>query len=257
MNGLGNDFIVIDNFNGRIKFSSEQIVALCDRHKGIGADGLILVEKKPKVDCFMNYYNADGSEAEMCGNGIRCTALFLKNYYLKDNQEFKIETRVGIKIVKLEKDGTFSVNMGKPIFSHSDFPERELELEGLLLNFVSVGNPHAVSFVNDLENIDLEKIGSIIENNSNFPNKINLEIVEQKSSKEFRVKVWERGCGETLACGTGACAVYAIAKRKKYSDSEIIINLPGGQLFIQENEVGEIILRGEAKGSFSGIFEID
>ena len=269
MHGLGNDFIVIDNFNGRIKLGKEEIALLCDRHKGIGADGLILVESSKKssdlagslqADCFMNYYNADGSEAEMCGNGIRCVALFLKNFYLKDKDVFQIETRAGIKKITLEKDGTFSVNMGKPIFSHSDFPSEKKNLEGLELDFVSVGNPHAVVLVDDLSVFDLEKIGPIIENNLLFPNKINFELVEKKDDKKFKVRVWERGCGATLACGTGACAVYAIIQKQGGTHStdsgqverEITIELSGGELFISQNEDGEIIMRGEAKSSFSG-----
>jgi len=271
MHGLGNDFIVIDNFSGRIKFSKEQIIVLCDRHKGIGADGLILVESKVLpfgegkggaedlggADAFMNYYNSDGTEAEICGNGIRCIARFLKEYYLKDKKNFKIDTRAGIKEIEYKDDGTFSVNMGKPVFEHIDFPKSVLKLENLDLDFVSMGNPHAVSFVEDLDLYDLKEIGPKIENNENFPNKINLEVVEKKNDKEFIVKVWERGCGETLACGTGACAVYALARKNKKADTEITINLPGGKLFLSENKDGEIIMRGEAKSTFSGIFEID
>jgi diaminopimelate epimerase len=261
MHGLGNDFIVIDNFNGRIKFAKEEIVLLCDRHKGIGADGLILIESSekkldsvnsPQADCFMNYYNSDGSVAEMCGNGIRCVAKFLKNDLLKDKDIFEIETRAGIKKVFYEEDGTFSVNMGKPVFTHNDFPNEKINLEGLELDFVSVGNPHAVAFIENLNILDLEKIGPLIENNSIFPNKINFELVEKVDDKKYKTIVWERGCGATLACGTGACAVYAIIQKQKEIDSEIVIELPGGELFVSQNEDGEIMMRGEAKGTFSG-----
>src|SRR3989338_4365003 len=148
MHGLGNDFVVIENMNGRIKLTTEQIVFLCDRHYGIGADGLILVEPSDKADCFMNYYNADGF-ATMCGNGVRCTARFLKDYILKSNFNFLIDTCASVKEVKLE-DGNFSVNMGKPVFSHPDFPKSSFELLGLELNFVSVGNPHAIAFVKNV-----------------------------------------------------------------------------------------------------------
>ena len=252
MHGLGNDFIVIDNFNGRIKMSKEDVTLLCDRHKGIGADGLILVESSEKsADCFMNYYNSDGSIAEMCGNGIRCVAKFLKNEYLKDKNILEIETRAGIKKITCEADGTFSVFMGKPVFSHNDFPEDKINLEGLELDFVSMGNPHAVAFVDDLGSFDLEKIGPLVENNIQFPNKINLELVEKKSNNKFKSVVWERGCGVTLACGTGACAVYAIVQKQKDAEKEITIELPGGELFMRE-ENGEIVMRGEAKSVFSG-----
>lgn len=269
MHGLGNDFIVIDNFSGRIKLTKKEIILLCDRHRGIGADGLILVESSTNgADCFMNYYNSDGSEAEMCGNGIRCVAKFLKNGYLKDKDTFLIETRAGIKKIICEEDGTFSVNMGKPVFSHSDFPNKKINLEGLELDFVSMGNPHAVAIVDDLSLFDLEKIGPKIENDSSFPNKINFELVEKIDNKKFKILVWERGCGVTLACGTGACAVYAIIQKQekeaKFSKAEspdafleafreeITIELPGGELFIKKNEDGEIIMRGEAKSSFNG-----
>ena len=259
MHGLGNDFVVIDNMNGRIALSPEQVIFLCDRHKGIGADGVILVEYREEADCFMNYYNSDGTPAEMCGNGVRCTARFLKEFSKKhiEQKEFAIETRAGVKNIPLEDDGTYSVNMGKPIFVSPDFPNKNLEIENLSLNFVSIGNPHAVAFVKDINNYDLSKIGSVIENDKNFPNKINLEIVEEKSPNEFVVKVWERGCGATLACGTGACAVYAIAKKNKISgDEEVKIELPGGTLFLSENETGEIIMRGPAENAFSGLVEI-
>ncbi len=253
MHGLGNDFIVIDNFNGRIRLEKNDIALLCDRHKGIGADGLILIETSEKgVDCFMNYYNSDGTMAEMCGNGIRCVAKFLKNDYLKDRDIFQIETRAGIKKVILEEDGSFSVYMGKPLYEHLDFPNEKINLEGLDLNFVSVGNPHAVAFVESLDIFDLAKIGPIIENDKNFPNKINFELVEKIDDKKYKVSVWERGCGVTLACGTGACAVYSIIQKENNIDSKITIELPGGELYISENENGEIIMRGEAKSSFAG-----
>ena len=261
MHGLGNDFIVIDNFNGRIKLTKEEIVAMCNRNKGIGADGLILVESSEKgvdsagslqADCFMNYYNSDGSGESICGNGVRCTAKFLKNDYLKNKDDFLIETRAGTKKVTLENDGTFSANMGKPVFSHLDFPSEKINLEGLELDFVSMGNPHAVAFVNDLSIFDLEKIGPIIENDIHFPNKINFELVKKINDKRYKMNVWERGCGVTLACGTGACAVYAIIQKQEDTHHEITIELPGGELFISKNDDGEIMMRGEAKSSFNG-----
>ena len=260
MHGLGNDFIVIDNMNGQISLSEEQIVFMCDRHKGISADGVILIESSDKADCFMNYYNSDGTLAEMCGNGVRCVAKFLKDKILQKNipakTDFKIDTRAGIKEIIYQDDDTFSVNMGKPVFSHKDFPENNLEIEGLNLNFVSMGNPHAVAFVKDIHSYKLEFVGMRIEHDPHFPNKINLELVEEISPNELKVKVWERGCGETLACGTGACAVYAVARKYRNCDKEIIISLPGGKLFMSENKEGDIIMRGGAVSVFSGIVEI-
>ncbi|MCX6757738.1 MAG: diaminopimelate epimerase [Candidatus Nomurabacteria bacterium] len=257
MHGLGNDFIVINNMNGRIKLSTEQVVFLCNRFIGVGADGVILVEKSDKAHCFMNYINADGTYAEMCGNGVRCTAKFLRDDFFKDQNDFKIDTRAGIKEVKYySKDKTFSVNMGKPIFKHSDFPENSLDLEGLSLDFVSVGNPHAVAFVENLNNYNISFIGPRIENDKHFPNKINFHIVQKKSEKEFDVLTWERGCGATLACGTGACAVYAILRKYKNTSTPLIIGLPGGKLFISENEEGVIIMSGPAESVFSAIISL-
>ncbi len=256
MHGLGNDFVVIENMNGRITLAKEQIIFLCDRFKGIGADGVILIEKSDKGDCFMNYYNADGSVAEMCGNGVRCVAKFLKDDILKDKVNFKIDTRAGMKDIEFMSDGTFSVNMGKPMFSSTDFPGETSNLEGLSFNFVSVGNPHAVALVESLETYDLSLIGPKIENDKIFPNKINVELVEKKYEKEYKVKVWERGCGATLACGTGACAVYAIIAKDRHIDGEIKISLPGGNLFLGQNTENDIIMRGPAESVYNGMIYV-
>ena len=243
MHGLGNDFIVIENTNGKISFSKEQVIFLCDRYKGVGADGVILIESSEEADCFMNYYNADGSVAEMCGNGVRCVAKFLKDEIFpkpKPKTSFKIDTRAGIKDVEYMEDGNFSVNMGKPVFSSADFPEENLNMEGMDLHFVSMGNPHAIAFVENLNDYDILNLGPRIEEDSHFPNKINFHLVQEKNKKEFKVATWERGCGVTLACGTGACAVYAIARKQRNSPKEITIGLKGGNLFMSENEDGDI-----------------
>src|SRR3989338_7605424 len=144
--GAGNDFIMIDNIKGDISLSPQEIYSLCDRHFGIGADGVILLESSSEADCFMNYYNADGTLAEMCGNGVRCTAKFFIQQAKSKLKELSIDTRAGIKKVICNKDGSFSVNMGIPVFSHPDFPNTSLVLEDISLRFVSMGNPHAVGF---------------------------------------------------------------------------------------------------------------
>lgn len=256
MHGLGNDFVVIDNMNGKISLSKEQIIFLCDRHKGIGADGVILVEASDKADCFMNYINADGSEAQMCGNGVRCVAKFLRDNYSQQKNEFNIATRSGIKKVTHHDDGTYSVNMGKAVFSSVDFQEEPLELGGLKLDFVSMGNPFAVVFVEDLTKHDFLTLGPLVENHKSFPNRMNFELVQQKSKNEFKVRVWERGCGETLACGTGACAIYALARKIRDADLEIVIEFSGGKLSLSSDTEGNIIMRGFAEAPFSGMIEI-
>ncbi len=261
--GAGNDFIITDNRDK--SFDIKKVKTLCDRHFGIGADGLILVEPSEKADCFMNYYNADGGVAEMCGNGVRCTAGFFLDHIKPGERELSIDTRAGIKKVVHNQDDSFSVNMGIPVFSHTDFPKNSLTLENISLEFVSMGNPHAVGFVKDVSKINISQIGPKIENDSHFPNKINVELVQKISDNHFKVKVWERGSGETLACGSGACAVYAILKKQIKSlgparnafsiadaGGEITLEFPGGNLYLSENKNGEIILRGEAVSVFRG-----
>jgi diaminopimelate epimerase len=206
----------------------------------------------------MNYINSDGSLAEMCGNGSRCTADFFIKETGSDKKEIKLDTRAGIKEIKINDDGTYSVNMGAPMFESNDFPGKEAVVEGFNFNFVSMGNPHAVTMVDDVESLDFKTIGQKVENNSLFPNKINVEFIEKKSDNYYKVKVWERGCGATLACGTGACAVYAVIKNsysnfsKTFLFDEITLEFPGGKLLLSENNKGEIILRGPATFVFKG-----
>lgn len=250
--GAGNDFIMINNLDNKLKLTPNYIKSLCDRHFGIGADGLILLEESDKADCFMNYYNSDGSIAEMCGNGARCTAKFFLEQTNQTLNEIKLETRAGVKNIKINKDDTYSVDMGVPVFIHSDFPSDTLNLEGFDFNCVSMGNPHAVTIVDKLESIDIKTIGPKIENDSHFPNKINVEFVEKIDDLNYRVKVWERGCGETLACGTGACAVFSVLNKIENFDKEITLEFPGGKLYLSKNEQGHVILRGPATFSFKG-----
>jgi len=262
--GAGNDFIMINNLKGEIKFTPDYIKFICDRHFGIGADGVILLESSNKADCFMNYYNSDGTEAEMCGNGARCTAkFFLEQTTLltggqdSNLKELNIDTRAGIKNIKVNADGTFSVNMGTPIFESCDFPSESINLEGFTFDCISMGNPHTVTMVDNLDKIDIKSIGPKIENDPHFPNKINMEFVEKIKDDYYKVKVWERGCGETLACGTGACAVFAILIKDYIGpsyviDREITLEFPGGKLYLSQNEQGHIILRGPTTFVFKG-----
>lgn len=250
--GAGNDFIMINNLDDKITLGSHQIQSVCDRHLGIGADGVILVEKSNRADCFMNYYNADGTLAEMCGNGARCTTKFFLKQTNKNLKELNIDTRAGIKNIKINEDGTYSVNMGLPYFSSDDFPESPLDIEDFNFNFVSIGNPHAVTIIDHLDEINLEKVGPIVENNKLFPNKINVEFVKRINDNLYKVRVWERGCGETLACGTGACAVFATLDKQQKFGKEITLKFPGGNLYLSKNHEGEIILRGSANFIFKG-----
>jgi len=277
--GAGNDFIMINNMDKSISLNGVEIKRLCDRHFGIGADGVIFLESSDTADCFMNYYNSDGTIAQMCGNGARCTAAFFLEQTLSSKMELLIDTRAGIKKVKCNVDGSFSVNMGKPVFVHEDFPFHVTTSStcGGMVNFsfygyelycVSMGNPHAVTIVDDLNEIDIKAMGPKIENDYHFPNKINVEFVEKISDDYYKVAVWERGCGVTLACGTGACAVFVVLNKissrqgsshnsprpclGRKNNKEITLEFPGGKLFLYENNEGHIILRGSATFVFKG-----
>jgi len=250
--GAGNDFIMINNLDKSIFLTPEDISLYCDRNFGIGADGIILLEPSGVADCFMNYYNSDGTKAEMCGNGARCTAKFFIEQTDCNLSELNIDTRAGIKNIKINEDETYSVDMGAPIFESDDFPTETLKLEGFDFNCVSMGNPHAVTIVEDLEKIDLKTIGPKIENDIHFPNKINVEFVEKIMDDYYKVKVWERGCGVTLACGTGACAVFSILNKIVKFDKEITLEFPGGKLYLSKNEQDHVILRGGAHFVFDG-----
>src|ERR1035437_533255 len=169
--GAGNDFIMINNLKGDIKLKPEYIKSLCNRHFSIGADGIILLESSQKAACFMSYYNSDGTEAEMCGNGARCTAKFFLEQTKSNLIELNIDTRAGIKNIIINAGDTYSVNMGIPVFGHKDFPSEVVNLEGLDFKCVSMGNPHAVTEVKSLDGIDIKIIGQRVENDSHFPNK--------------------------------------------------------------------------------------
>jgi len=256
MHGIGNDMIMIDNRDGGVVLSLAQVAALCDRHTGIGADGLILLEAGDDIsDCRMHYYNADGSEVEMCGNGIRCAALFFLELSESDQQTISIATPAGIKEVAVSGDGTFSVDMGSPAFEHGDFPSENVQLEGLELQFASMGNPHAVAFVDGVASVDLASTGSRIEQNELFPNAINVHVAALQDGV-LHMRTWERGSGLTLACGTGACAVFAIAQNVYGLNGETEVRLPGGSLFISKNESGHVIMRGPAEHVFMGTIDL-
>lgn len=251
--GAGNDFIMMDNRDGHFDVKDvEKIKLLCDRRLGIGADGLILMETSLNADCFMNYYNSDGSLAEMCGNGVRCLTKFFLEQTNSKAKELSIDTRDGVKKITCNADGSFSVNMGIPIFIHTDFPAKSLAIENILFKFVSMGNPHAVGFVKNISEIYVSRVGPKIENDSRFRNKVNVEFVEKVTDNYFKVKVWERGSGATMACGSGACAVYAVLKSENKGMKEITLEFPGGNLYLSQNDEGQIILRGPAVFVFEG-----
>lgn len=274
LNGQGNDFVIIDDTSSSINFSKDQIAKMCHRNFGIGADGLILVRKSTDADFKMDYYNQDGSIAEMCGNGIRCMARFIYDSSLSRKKELSIETLAGVKKTFLNLDNNnvedIRVDMGLPDFKPENIPVN-INAEAVLsyrikinsnifyINCVSMGNPHCVILINKgekLGDVDLNKLGPELENHPIFPKKTNVEFVDIKNDNEVSMRVWERGVGETLACGTGACAAAVCVKKlNKISGGNVRINSPGGKLdIIWKDEKSSVYLKGKVEYVFSGVY---
>lgn len=265
---LGNDFIIIDSIKDNVALEVPEIKKLCDRHFGIGADGLI-ISKKTGNDLFeMIFYNPDGTVAEICGNGIRCFIKFLFDEKYIDNGELAVLTGAGIKKIKIEARAKIriTVDMGNAEFQPLKIPAKNNSAEEVkkFLNdkitlveivVLSVGNPHCVIFVDSLDNIDLDSWGRHIELMKCFPEKINVEFARIRSRSEIEAIVWERGAGRTLACGTGATAIAAAAQSIGLADNRISVELPGGDLDIV-NDRGNLKLTGDATHVFSGDIEI-
>ncbi len=275
LNGQGNDFILIDSTMELINLSKKQIVEMCNRNFGIGADGLIIVKNSDNYNLKMDYYNRDGSISEMCGNGIRCMARFAYEKKLIGSESIEIETLAGIKKiflnVKNNKVRDIKVNMGIPEFKPGDIP---VNIEGMeeifnykininskdfYINCISIGNPHCVIFLDkneDLSSFPVRKWGPIIENHKFFPNNINVEFVKVESKNMINMRVWERGVGETLACGTGSCAAGVCAiKLKKIKVSNLTVILKGGNLNVIWNPDDlNVYLEGRVSYKFDGIY---
>jgi diaminopimelate epimerase len=270
MEGLGNDYIYIDCTNkteDKINEIIKTTKKISDRHFGIGSDGLILICKSDIADFRMRMFNSDGSEAEMCGNGIRCVAKFVYDNNLTNKKSINIETLAGIKKIDVTvEDGKVSyatVNMGKPILEpekipviSKENPVKKLKLKAFDKEFtftcVSMGNPHAVTVIKNVDDFDIEKYGPLLEINEHFPRKSNIEFIEIIDKTHIKMRVWERGAGETLACGTGACAVCVAATLNNLIEEkkEIKIDLLGGTLRIKWDN--EVYMTGPAKTVFSG-----
>lgn len=264
---LGNDFIIIDDSLIHSKITSDSVRRICDRKFGIGADGLLFVKESHVADVKMILFNSDGSRAEMSGNGIRCFAKFLVDSGKIADHFLMIETDAGVKNIEVSNDNNFvaRVAMGQPNFDISSIPAADnahetvqnlLNVEGLShthLGLVSVGNPHCVIITStNVDDIDVKTIGSTIELMNCFPNKINVEFANLISKKQAKVRVWERGVGETMACGTGACAVASYLINKKLADNSIDILLPGGSLNIYWDSMHDVFLSGSAEKVFEG-----
>lgn len=274
MTGLGNDYIYVDCTDGtKLHNIPEMAKKLSERHFGIGADGLILIDKpdNDNADFKMRIFNSDGSEAEMCGNGIRCVAKFVHDHKLSENDKIAIDTLAGVKKVKIIENeigecNEAIVDMGEPIFQDTNIPydvyepfnkDLDIDVEDKKMRFtvVSMGNPHAVTFVENLEQLPIEKYGSIIENSPIFPNRTNVEFVQIIDKNNIKVRVWERGAGETLACGTGASAAVVASGINGYTDENVTVTLPGGKLQIEWGKDNHIYLQGPATTVYEGKIE--
>ena len=273
MEGIGNDYIYIDATVDNIHLSKDEIIWLSNRNFGIGSDGVIFIRKSEKADFLMDMFNSDGSSSEMCGNGIRCVGKYVYDNHLTKNKNPKIETGKGILELDLEvgTDNLVSyvtVDMGEPILQPEKVPivwkdqnpviDQNLVIEGITYKFsaISMGNPHAVIFVEDSDTFPVREVGPKIENNPIFPRRTNVEFVSIRGKNHLYQRTWERGAGETLACGTGACAVSVAANLTGRADGSVRIDLLGGTLYIDKSSSGHIIMKGPAKTVFHGEIQL-
>jgi len=268
MHGLGNDFILVDGFKEKLPVDLHNIAtALCDRHFGIGADGLMVVLPSEKADIRMRIINSDGSEAEMCGNGIRCFAKFVHDAGYVHTDEFSVETMAGIMTPRLVRDKAIitgvRVDMGEPALERSAVPmlgpagqavNEPLEAGDTLFYVTALlmGVPHCVIFVDDVSKVELEKYGPLLEKHPLFPRKTNVHFLEVINDSEIKMRVWERGAGITLACGTGACASLVAAVLNKKTGRKAKIHLPGGMLEIEWAVNNHVYMTGPAEKVFCG-----
>lgn len=271
MQGLGNDYVYVNGFEERIENPSEMAVKVSNRNFGVGSDGLILINPSEKADFEMEMYNADGSRGEMCGNGIRCVAKYVYDYGLTDKTHISVETLGGIKYLDLTvEDGKVvlvRVDMGSPILTPAQIPVIADEAEAVAvpilvdeteyqMTCVSMGNPHAVIFMDDIEHLEIEKIGPKFEHHERFPNRVNTEFVKVLDRRTASMRVWERGSGETLACGTGACAVAVACILGGYTENKVTVKLLGGDLLIEwDREQNKIYMTGPAEVVFDGVWK--
>lgn len=269
MQGAGNDYVYVNCLDGMIDNVNEAARIISDRHFGVGSDGLVLICPSDKADFRMDMYNSDGSQAEMCGNASRCVGKYVHDKGLTDKTVITLETLAGIKTLELTLDDkgettAVRVNMGAPELDPAkipiadeskDFIDREIEVDGKKwrVTGVSMGNPHAVTFIDDVDGLDIEKIGPRFENDPLFPRRVNTEFACVRGDKTIRMRVWERGAGETLACGTGACATLVAAALCGLVENEADLELTGGTLHIEwDRESNNVYMTGPAEFVFEG-----
>ena len=269
MHGLGNDFVVLDGVRQSVNLTPDQLRFVADRNFGIGCDQILLVEaaRQPGVDFRYRIFNADGSEVEQCGNGARCFARFVHDVGLTDKREIRVETLKGIIAPRLEADGNVTVDMGLPRFLPTEIPfihdddvviySLDVADETLEISVVSMGNPHAVQVVPDVDAAPVADHGPLIENHSRFPQRVNAGFMQIVDTHNIRLRVFERGSGETLACGTGACAAVVTGIRRGLLESPVRVSTRGGELNIAWSGPGTpVLMTGPAVTVFSGEIEL-
>jgi len=264
MHGLGNDFVVLDGINQSVNLDQQQIRLLADRHFGIGCDQILLVEKASgQADFRYRIFNADGNEVEQCGNGARCFVRYVHDHGLTKKNEIRIETLSGVISPRLEVNGNITVNMGKPIFEPKEIPfiaekyalayQLEIQDKPVKISVLSMGNPHAVRIIQDIENAPVNSEGALIETHPRFPKRVNVGYMQVIDRKHIKLRVFERGAGETLACGTGACAAVVAGINLDLLDNQVTVSTRGGELQISWNGQGEPVwMTGPAVTVFEG-----
>ncbi|MBE4586233.1 diaminopimelate epimerase [Vibrio navarrensis] len=265
MHGLGNDFMVVDCITQNVYFSQELIRRLADRHTGVGFDQLLVVEAPydPETDFHYRIFNADGSEVEQCGNGARCFARFVRMKGLTNKYSISVSTKKGKMILDVEDDDQITVNMGVPEFEPSKIPFRAKQKEKtyimrvgektLFCGAVSMGNPHVVTVVDDVDTAEVETLGPLLESHERFPERVNAGFMQVLNRNQIRLRVYERGAGETQACGSGACGAVAVGIVQGLLDESVTVKLPGGELHIQWQGPGKpLYMTGPATHVFDG-----
>ncbi len=265
MHGLGNDFVVIDATRKPVQLSDGQLKAIADRHFGIGCDQILVVEQSsnPAIDFRYRIFNADGSEVGQCGNGARCFARFVQDKQLTDKNIIRVETQSSLMTLTINPDDTVSVNLGVPVFEPNQVPllaesrktSYTLSIDGQTISYgaVSLGNPHAVILVDKLDLAPVQSLGAVMENHQIFPERANIGFMQIIDLQHIQLRVFERGAGETLACGSGACAAVVVGIEQGHLDSPVTVDLPGGSLTIEWQGEGQpVIMTGTATTVFEG-----
>ena len=272
MQGIGNDYVYVNCFTEKVENPSQVAVRVSDRHFGIGSDGLILIKPSDVADFEMEMYNADGSQGAMCGNGMRCVGKYVYDYHLTDKTSISVNTKSGIKYLDLTVENgkvkEVKVNMGAPVLKTAEIPmiysKEQVIAQPLNINqnlyevtAVSMGNPHVIVYMNDVKNLKIEEVGPYFEKSSVFPESVNTEFVRVIDRNTVEMRVWERGSGETLACGTGACAVAVACVLNGYTEEQVTVKLLGGDLKIfWDREANLVYMTGPAEVVFDGEIQI-